>query len=1550
MKKLLIISILVIFLISAISATATYDYTTNWYYGSTAVNGVRAMNYECWDSGCYTLGTKLSDQTSSTNSITVSYPIPSGTYGYATYWFASCYAYQEMAWTPTGDGSYTQDSYFSKYSNCQGTINSVTASSSVNENQQLQISANIQSALYEAAAAPYGEPSDADIVQNFLSAQTDITLTITDSGGNTIHTETQQDYILRDSSGTYYFYWTPSYTQSGTYTIYVTTSVPDCKCTNDIDQQHSQSLTVNNVNRAPTSPTTVTLTPTTAYKGTQLTCSASGSTDDDGDAITYQYKFYTNPTLQDWSSTSTYTCGTNCDKGDTVYCDARAYDGTDYSSTITSSGVTIDNSAPTFDFALTDQTANEDQLFTYDINCTDVDGDNITYSDNTTLFIIDANGLISFTPIYSDVGTYNIQVNCSDINVTMTDNFTLTILSVNDAPNITGIPDQILQEDSGLNDNIIDLHNYTTDEDNTTAELTFTITSESNTTVVDCSVDSNQYIDCTTQTDQHGTSDVTVQVSDGSLTDTDIFTIEVNSTNDAPTFDFALIDQTATEDQLFTYDINCTDVDGDTIAYSDNTTLFTIDANGLISFTPDNDDVGNYNIEITCSDGNDSLKDSFTLTINNVNDAPTLDTVADQFVNEYTLLQFYLEGNDVDLGDTLTYSCNSTDLTVNKINNTVANVTWTPTDNDVGIHSVNCTLKDLGGAQASELFLIEVNNTNDAPIFNHSLTDQTATEDQLFTYDINCTDPQGDILTYSDNTSLFVIDSSTGLISFTPDNDDVGVYDIEIICSDSKEDVKDNFTLTINNVNDAPTFDYSLIDQTATEDQLFTYDINCTDVDGDTITYSDNTTLFAIDANGLISFTPTNSDVGIYDIEITCSDGTADAKDSFTLNIGNVNDAPTFDYSLIDQTATEDQLFTYDIDCTDVEGDTIAYSDNTSLFIIDSSTGLISFTPDNDDVGVYDIEITCSDGSDSSKDSFTLTINNVNDAPTFDPALTDQTATEDQLFTYDVNCTDVDAVTTITYSDNVSLFAIDSSTGLISFTPTNNDVGIYDIEITCSDGTADTKDSFTLTINNVNDAPVANNINTNTNEDTEVTITLDYTDADGDQASSCTVSNIVSGSETTACSCSSGTCTVGLTPVTDSTTTITADYIINDGTVDSNTATITVTINSINDAPEFDPALTDQTATEDQLFTYDIDCTDAEGDTITYSDNTTLFAIDANGLISFTPDNNNVGIHNIEVTCSDGTADTKDSFTLTINNVNDAPVANDVSASTSEDSSVSITLDCTDVDGDSLTYSIVSDPSHGSLSGSGDTRTYTPDANYNGADSFTYRCNDGTTNSNTATVSITISSVNDDPYFTSEPVTTFRQMNDKSPGDYTYDANAEDPEGTKLTYSLADAPSGMSINSETGMISWEPKTKGNYNVEVMVSDGTSNVIQFYTLGIQSPRKDSLSREKFYIGKIRTNNQAYDNIKAGDLLFVDLRFENIGRKNTKYATIRVTQPELGISRKMGPFRGPDVDDVMSQGTYLEIPKDAEPGVYTVRISLSDLSGIRRTRHRDFRIIE
>jgi VCBS repeat-containing protein len=141
--------------------------------------------------------------------------------------------------------------------------------------------------------------------------------------------------------------------------------------------------------------------------------------------------------------------------------------------------------------------------------------------------------------------------------------------------------------------------------------------------------------------------------------------------------------------------------------------------------------------------------------------------------------------------------------------------------------------------------------------------------------------------------------------------------------------------------------------------------------------------------------------------------------------------------------------------------------------------------------------------------------------------------------------------------------------------------------------------------------------------------------------------------------------------------------------------------------------------------------------------------VNADGTFSYTPTADYFGTDTFTYRLSDGPLESNlATVSLTITPVNDAPVVADVLATTAEDTALVIALGAyaTDVDSTALTTQIVTGPAHGVLTQNADgSYTYTPDANYNGADSFTYLANDGALDSNIATVSLNVTAVNDAP-------------------------------------------------------------------------------------------------------------------------------------------------------------------------------------------------------------
>ena len=184
---------------------------------------------------------------------------------------------------------------------------------------------------------------------------------------------------------------------------------------------------------------------------------------------------------------------------------------------------------------------------------------------------------------------------------------------------------------------------------------------------------------------------------------------------------------------------------------------------------------------------------------------------------------------------------------------------------------------------------------------------------------------------------------------------------------------------------------------------------------------------------------------------------------------------------------------------------------------------------------------------------------------------------------------------------------------------------------------------------------------------------------------------------------------------------------------------------------------------EDTAKTGTLTASDADSSSLTFAKVASpingVVTVNSNGAYTYTPSANFNGTDSFTFKANDGTIDSAvATVSITVSAVNDAPVSTAVSITTNEDTAKTESLTASDVDSTSLTYSKVASPSNGTVTvNSNGTFNYTPNANFNGTDSFTFKANDGAADSAAATISITVSAVNDSPVGTIDITGTAKQ-------------------------------------------------------------------------------------------------------------------------------------------------------------------------------------------------
>jgi hypothetical protein len=605
---------------------------------------------------------------------------------------------------------------------------------------------------------------------------------------------------------------------------------------------------------------------------------------------------------------------------------------------------------------------------------------------------------------------------------------------------------------------------------------------------------------------------------------------------------------------------------------------------------------------------------------------------------------------------------------------------------------------------------------------------------------------------------------------------------------------------------------------------------NDSDSDGDSL----NAVLYSnpshgsltLNPDGSFAYTPNAGYVGSDSFQYEASDGISNSGPAtVTLNVQNsgVPVANAHTYGVPENTAESVQAaFGVLSGDSDSDGDPLTASlvsgpsDGTLTLNADGS---FTYTPATGYTGSDSFVYAASDGAASSQATVTLNVHATNAAPTanagsysiqHDQVLTENAASGVLSYASDSDGDPLSAVLVSGPSDGSLTLNPDGS---FTYTPNAGFVGTDSFQYEANDGAANSSPA-TVTLNVVDpNAPVAvaDSYSTDWNNplsvDAGTGVLANDSDADGDPL----LAVLVSGP-------SNGTLTLNsdgsfdYTPNADFQGTDSFQYEANDGAENSSPATVKITVS--NEAPIANGgryAVLENTTLNAPAGSLQINDYDPDGDAITSSlvsgpgDGTVV--VNANGSFVYTPNTGFVGSDSFTYEERDGSLTSSPAtVNLTVKSSDTAPVANNDSFTLAHDTplSASVQGDATDSDGDPLLFEEVSGPSDGTLTLNPDgSFSYTPNAGYYGADSFQYEAYDGTTLSNVATVSLTIT--NDAPTANPDSYSVLPSGTTSVDAANGVLANDTDGEGDSLTAVLVSGPNygNLTLNAD-GSFAYTP--------------------------------------------------------------------------------------------------------------------------------------------------
>ncbi|CAI2293438.1 hypothetical protein IFVP408_C1100046 [Vibrio parahaemolyticus] len=995
---------------------------------------------------------------------------------------------------------------------------------------------------------------------------------------------------------------------------------------------------------------------------------------------------------------------------------------------------------------------------------------------NGTL-VDNGDGTWTFTPQIDDDTEVSFTFDIiDDEDLVVSGSANLDILPINDAPNAkndvitteedTAVTIDVLVNDSDVEGDVLSIQSASVPSEQGSVDI----------------VDGKLVF--TPAENFNGEATISYIVTDGDLTDEAKVSVTVTPVNDSPV---AVDDTVSTqEDTAVTIDVltNDTDVDGDKLSIEsasvpkEQGTVEVVD--GKLVFTPAENFNGDAEITYTVTDGELTDEAKVTVTVNPVNDAPTIKVEAVESITE-----------DAVSTDTVvaTLTVRDTDtpedqLTVSLENN--SNGYFVLVGNEVkltqvGVDAVNndeLNLKDLTisasvsdgvNPTASDSDGLIVNRVNDAPTVENAIAAQELSEDfASYTIDLNDAFKDSDsALNFSvSGNSNVLVSIENGIATITPTADWNGSETLTFTATDpSGESVSQTVNFTVAPVADIVADKATVVEDTPTIIKVLgndTFEGDDKVVSLDTNNGPANGTV-SVNPDGSVTYTPNDNYHGADSFTYIVTSGGVSESTTVNVDVTPVNDAPMAKDDIA--TTQEDTAVTIDVmpNDTDVDGDTLSIqsasvpSDQGTVEIVD---GKLVFTPAENFNGDTEITYTVTDGQLTDEAKVTVTVNPVNDAPIIKVDAV-ESITEDAVSTDTVVAT-LEVADTDTPEDQLTVSLENNSNGYfvlvgneVKLTQAgvdavnNDELNLKDLTISASvsDGVNPTvSDSDSLVVNRVNDAPtVENAIADQELSEDFATYTIDLNDAFKDSDSALNFS--VSGNSNVLVSIENGIATIS--PTADWNGSETLTFTATDPSGESVSQTVNFTVASVADIVADKATVVEDTPTiinvlsndtfesTDKVVSLDADNGPKNGTVIVNND----------GTVTYTPDDNYVGKDTFTYVVTSGGVSESTTVSVDVTPVNDAPVAKDDIATTQEDTAVTIDVlpNDSDVDGDKLSIESASVPKEqGTVEVVNGKLVFTPAENFNGDAEITYTVTDGQL-TDEAKVTVTVNPVNDAP-------------------------------------------------------------------------------------------------------------------------------------------------------------------------------------------------------------